>query len=142
MKPSEVHLDGEDARQDGTRDADGSAVVQELEERVCSEEQLSDDEISSGVHLLLQVPEILLVALGLRVSGGVSCRRRPMRARNMVLQRDQDQGQDLKLTCHTDVKVVVELGADVFDQVHGVVEALLLLLPVCTDGVCRDRPTD
>lgn len=69
------YLDGEDARQDGARDANLPAVVQELEESVGSEEQLRDDEIRSGVHLLLEVLEILLVALGLRVSGGVPCRR-------------------------------------------------------------------
>lgn len=85
------HLDGENARQDGTRDADGSAVVQELEERVCSEEQLRDDEIRSGVHLLLQVLEVLLVALGFWVSGGVSCRRRPIRAHNVVLQQSHSR---------------------------------------------------
>lgn len=82
------HLDGEDARQDGTRDADLSAVLQELEESVGSEKQLRDDEIRPSVHFLLEVLEILLVALGLGVSGGVSCRRGNTSADGTVLERD------------------------------------------------------
>lgn len=71
---SRSHLYGEDSRQDGTRDADRSAVVQKLQEGVGSEEQLSDDEVGSGVHLLLQVPEVVLVARRLGVTGGVTWR--------------------------------------------------------------------
>lgn len=67
-----THLNGEDARQDGTGDTNRPAVIQELEESVCPEEQLGDDEVRASVNLLLQVPEILLVALGLRVACGIT----------------------------------------------------------------------
>lgn len=90
MLPVRRHLDGEDARQDGTRDADLSAVVKELEESVGSEKQLRDDEIRSGVHLLLEMPEILLVALGLGVTGGVSWRRGHTSANSTASGRDDN----------------------------------------------------
>jgi len=40
-------------------------------------------------------------------------------------------------TGDADVEVVAELGADVFDEICGVVEAPLLLLPVCSQWVWR-----
>lgn len=48
----------------------------------------------------------------------------------------------LKLTSDADVKIVVKFAADVFDQVSGVVEALLVLLPVTAHGVCPGLETN
>lgn len=126
-----LYLDGEDARQDGAGDADGAAVGQELEEGVGPEEQLRDDEVRPGVHLLLQVAEVLLVALRLRVAGGVTCRWRSLTEAPGGLTPGGAQR-----TSNADVKVVLELRADVLHQVGGVVEAFLLFLPVGSHRVC------
>ena len=66
------YLYGEDSGQDGTGDANRPAVIQKLEERVGPEKQLRDDKVCSSVHLLLQVPEVLLIAPGLGMAGGVA----------------------------------------------------------------------
>lgn len=67
-----AHLYGEDAGQYGTGDADGPAVLEECEEGLSAEEELRDDEVCPGVHLLLQVTEVSSVALCLRVASGVT----------------------------------------------------------------------
>lgn len=46
-----VALDGHDARQDGTLNANGPTVLHKLDEGLCLEEQLSDDEISTSINL-------------------------------------------------------------------------------------------
>ena len=52
----------------------------------------------------------------------------------MPLSRHSSRRQ-WRPTGDADVEVVVELGADVFDKVSGVVEALLLVLPVGSQWV-------
>lgn len=44
-------------------------------------------------------------------------------------------------TSNTNIKVVIKLRADVLDQVHGVVEAFFLFLPVCTYRVWKEKST-
>lgn len=78
------YLNRENAWQNGTRDANLSAVVQELEESVRPEKQLCDDEVRSSIHLLLQVSEVLLVALCFRVSCGISLKSRHISTTKMI----------------------------------------------------------
>lgn len=46
-----VALDGHDAGHDGTLNADGSTVLDKLDEGLRLEEQLSDDEVSASINL-------------------------------------------------------------------------------------------
>lgn len=174
---SRLYLNGEDSRQDGTRDAHRPAVVQKLEEGVGSEEQLSDDEVCSCVHLLLEVPQVVLVAHSLGVTGGVTWRQTRVQTteqRRPRLQTGED-GTSTEVnrkkrkmisaagsgswwcpgrgrhspklsalrqhTSDTHVEVLVKLRPDVFNQVHGVVEASLLFLPVRSHRVCGETRT-
>ena len=89
-----IALNGHDARQDWTVDADGAAVVDELLEGGRLEEQLGDDEVSPCVHFLSatstrsdlasitsllsvwtmepEMEEILFIALSFRMAGGIT----------------------------------------------------------------------
>lgn len=91
-----VRLNGEDAREDGARDAQTAAVAHEREELLGLEEQLRDDEVGAGVHLLLQVLHVLLVADRLRVR--------------------------VRVARHADDKLLAELGADEAQQVDRVLK--------------------
>lgn len=105
------YLDGEDSREDGTRDSDRPAVVQELEEGFSPEEELSDDKVGSRVHLLLQVAQVLLVALCLRVARRVSWTNTALNLERQgipgLLPRSSEEAESR--TGHTDVKVVIKL---------------------------------
>ena len=68
-----AHLYRQDAGDDRHRDADRATVAHELDEGGRLEEELRDEEVGAGVHLLLQVREVLLVARAVRVSIRVRC---------------------------------------------------------------------
>lgn len=53
-------------------------------------------------------------------------------------QNLQYQYGGTKHTSNTDVKVIIELRSNMFNKVDGVVEAFLLLLPICSNWVCGD----
>ena len=65
-------LDGEDPWNNRDIDPHSSTVVVELDERLCSEEELCDDEVGSCVHLLLQVLDVFLVIGAVRMTMGVA----------------------------------------------------------------------
>lgn len=69
------HLNEEDSGEDGAGNAYFGTSVDEEEERVSLEEELGDDEVGSRGHLLLQVLQVGLKALGIRVAFGVPCQR-------------------------------------------------------------------
>ena len=69
-----THLDGQNAGNDWTGDADGAAVVEEVDEGGSLEEELCDDEVSPSVHLLLQVTQILLIRRAVGVALRVTCK--------------------------------------------------------------------
>lgn len=70
-----ITLDGHDARQDGTFYANGSTVSHKFYECLSFEEKLSDDEVSTSIHLkeklqyFLYTPEPLIN----RLTGGRGC---------------------------------------------------------------------
>ena len=67
-----MYLDGENSRKDGASDANGPAISDKLEEGVCPEEQLGYDEVCSSIHLLLQMSQVMSVALCFRVTSWVA----------------------------------------------------------------------
>lgn len=73
------YLYGKYSRHNGAGDADGSTVLQELKKGLGPEEQLSNDEVSPRIHLLLQVSQVLLIALGFWVTSGVAFETRGSR---------------------------------------------------------------
>ena len=68
-----THLYRHDAGQDGDGDADGTAVADKLEEDRRLEEQLSDNEVCTGVDLLPQVNQVIIIAWAAGVSRWVAC---------------------------------------------------------------------
>ena len=66
------YLNWHDTSNDWYSDPNPSTVGVELEERLGFKEELCDNEISSCVHLLLEVLEIFLVRGTVRVAMGVT----------------------------------------------------------------------
>ena len=66
-------MDGEDARDDRAGDPNLTAVSRKLEKDVSREEELGDDEVSAGIHFLLQVLEIIFVAGAVWMTSRVAC---------------------------------------------------------------------
>lgn len=101
---SVISKDGHDAWDDLTSDASLSAILNPLVEKVVVIEQLSDDEISTGLYLLLEIPNIVLTVLG--------------REMNLWVASDSDAEE------------VTVLLLDEFHQVHCIVEPILNWDPV------------
>ena len=81
-----AHLYRQDAGDDRHRDADRATVAHELDEGGRLEEELRDEEVGAGVHLLLQVREVLLVARAVRVSIRVRCPQQQNKSINTKLK--------------------------------------------------------
>ena len=95
---------GHDARDDGTVDANGSAVINKLLECRGLEEELSDDEVCPCIHLLLEVYKVVFVGVCVRMARGVAC--------------------------NTHCEVVLMVSLDVLHQVRGVVELVWVIAPL------------
>lgn len=138
-----TYLNGKDSREDGTCDANCLAVIQKLEECVRPEEQLGDDKICSRIHLIFKVPQILLIALCLRVTCGVTWIQQHISI--IIKQHNWSFTLTVYQWCgswtHTSyayVKIVIKLRSDVFNKVNSIVEASLFLLPVHPHWICGD----
>lgn len=70
------HLDREDPRQDRAGDAYVCAGLHEAEEGAGLKEELSDDKVGACRYLLLQVLQVILEALCIRVAFGVTYQER------------------------------------------------------------------
>lgn len=68
-----MYLDGEDSWENGAGDANGPTVFYKFKKGFCPEKQLGDDEVCTSINLLLQVPEVIFIALSLWVTRGVTC---------------------------------------------------------------------
>jgi len=67
-----MYLNREDSWKNGAGDANGPTVFSKLKEVFCPEKKLGDDEVSTSINLLLQVPEVIFIALSLWVTRGVT----------------------------------------------------------------------
>lgn len=56
-----TNLNGKDARQYWAGDASVPAVFEKFDESVSIEEQLRDDKVCTGIHLLLQMSDVIFV---------------------------------------------------------------------------------
>lgn len=67
-----MYLNREDSWENGAGDANVSTVFDKFEEGFCPEEELGDDEVRTGINLLLQVPDVIFIARRLWVALGVT----------------------------------------------------------------------
>ena len=75
------HLNREDSGEDGAGNAYLGTSLDKEEERVSPKEELADDEVGSCRYLLLQMLQVGLKALSIRVAFGVTCQRGDSRER-------------------------------------------------------------
>ncbi len=67
-----TYLNREDSWENGAGDTNVPTVFDKFEEGFCPEEELGDNEVRTGIDLLLQVPEVIFVALRFWVTRGVA----------------------------------------------------------------------
>ncbi len=67
-----VYLNRKDSWENGAGDANVPTVFDKFEEGFCPEEELGDDEVRTGINLLLQVPDVIFIARRLWVALGVT----------------------------------------------------------------------
>lgn len=67
-----MYLNREDSWENGAGDANGPTVFGKFKESFSPEKKLGDDEVCTSINLLLQVPEVIFIALSLWVTRGVT----------------------------------------------------------------------
>ena len=100
-----VAEDGHDSRNDLTLDSSLTTVSHPVVEDLVLKEELRDHEVSSRIHLLLQVPDVVFSGRCLEMH--------------------------LRIASYADTKEVSVFLLDVAHQVHSIVEAILLGHPIC-----------
>lgn len=93
-----------DSRNDLTLDASDTAVPDPIVENLIVKEELCNDEISSSIHLFLQVTNVVLSRRGLQMHFGVPS--------------------------HTDAEEVTVLLTNVFNEICGVIESIFGCYPI------------
>lgn len=91
-----VVLNGEDTRKDRACDANGTTLLDKIEEGVNVIEQLSDNEIGAGIHFSLKISQVIFLVGVIDMAFG--------------------------MTSNGNSKVVTILLSDVFHQVNGITE--------------------